>query len=549
MAVKVDEGNLPDIGSGIRSPLLIHLGLGLLFLVLLTVTGFYWYAEDHLEQHVRSLAESVDKMFRQQWERDAHLLHSLSDSLQEDSCIRDAFVARDRGQLLSCAQPHFDELRTKYQVSHLYFHSLDKTNFLRMHHPQRHGDPIERFTLNAAVETGRAFQGIELGTFGSFVLRVVHPWRVDGKLIGYLELGKELSHIAPNIKASLGADLLIVIGKKFTTHSNWEEGQRILGRHEDWDEYPEFVVTDRTTNFWIPDLQVMLHQYDHSSSPKKSFKLNANGNQYRIGAVPLKDVSTREVGYLIVIANTTDATAHLLNNEYHLVWILTLLAGLLMGLLWMHLGRYQRSVYSSFKAYEAINLDCQRNEKLQAKKAQELARETLSHQRTILEEQILGALLRLALKPTSREAYIQASLEQLISSIQWMEHLPQAVVFVVDGSTPNSLQLAGSYNLPPELNRLCAQVSFGTCLCGRAAAAKEPFFSSDVTHTHEIHFEGMVPHGHYITPLMKDDELVGIFNLYLPSGVDWDELDASFMRRVGEILVLGLENRRNGSCG
>ena len=75
----------------------------------------------------------------------------------------------------------------KYRVTHFYFHGLGRACFLRVHNPAKYGDYITRFTMDAAEKKQEIVHGIELGPFGTFTLRVVHPWRISGELAGYIE--------------------------------------------------------------------------------------------------------------------------------------------------------------------------------------------------------------------------------------------------------------------------------------------------------------------------------------------------------------------------
>ena len=68
-----------------------------------------------------------------------------------------------------------------------------------MHDPNRYGDVIQRVTLDRATEGGTSW-GIELGPLGTFTLRLVHPWRIDGKLAGYIEVGEEIGHTIAMVK-------------------------------------------------------------------------------------------------------------------------------------------------------------------------------------------------------------------------------------------------------------------------------------------------------------------------------------------------------------
>ncbi|WP_457553539.1 hypothetical protein [Desulfobacula sp.] len=79
----------------------------------------------------------------------------------------------------------------------------DKQNRIGGMNPLRYGDMINRFTTPKAQKENAPASGIELGPFGTFTLRVVHPWVMGGKTAGYIELGMEIKHITPEIKKYL----------------------------------------------------------------------------------------------------------------------------------------------------------------------------------------------------------------------------------------------------------------------------------------------------------------------------------------------------------
>lgn len=261
--------------AGLRASIRLPLGGTLLLLAALTLLGFYRYGQEVIDRKVMVQAGNVERLFRQNWQRDAELFRDQIDFLQRDPQIRAAFAARDRTELLSRTEAWWVDLRAKFRVTHFYFHLPDKTNFLRVHHPQRYGDRVERFTLNQAAETGADAAGLELGTFGSFTLRVVHPWRVNGELLGYIELGEEIEHLTPWLKQTLGVELVLVLEKKFTTRSGWEEGQRMFNRHESWDESPHYVVIDRTEHVWMPELESFLLAADAGEARQPSFDVQS----------------------------------------------------------------------------------------------------------------------------------------------------------------------------------------------------------------------------------------------------------------------------------
>jgi PAS domain S-box-containing protein len=219
----------------------------------------------------------------------------------------------------------FSELKEKHDITHFYFIDLEKTCYLRVHNPDRFGDYINRATMNTAFRKGQSSGGIELGPFGTFTLRMVHPWFIDGVLVGFIELGKEILHIAPLIKQSLNVDLIFTIDKSRLNRSTWEEGMRMLGRDTDWNLFPDSVVIDYTKK------NIPQHLEDRLSLPHKDhtndiIEISEQNVQFRAVFIPLIDAAARDVGDIIVVSDVTELTYNL-----HMITLSILVLFLFIG--------------------------------------------------------------------------------------------------------------------------------------------------------------------------------------------------------------------------
>ncbi|MCP4689690.1 MAG: hypothetical protein GY859_16675, partial [Desulfobacterales bacterium] len=242
----------------IRRRIIIPMGLALIILAGGGILGFYLYEDNHLNHVARDRLSSLQRLFSGKIEDDAELMTGLMDLLKKDERLRAPRLAGDREALLRRAAPIFEDLRAKHRVTHFYFHDPNKVNFLRVHNPPRRGDLIDRFTMDEAAGNGKPAQGIELGPFGTFTLRVVHPWWIDGESAGYIELGEEIEHITPKLKAILGVELLFAIDKSFLDRDKWEEGLGMMGRGGgQWDRFAHFVIMGRT----MPEIPAELDKH------------------------------------------------------------------------------------------------------------------------------------------------------------------------------------------------------------------------------------------------------------------------------------------------
>lgn len=128
-------------------------------------------------------------------------------------------------------------------------------------------------------------------------------------------------------------------------------------------------------------------------------------------------------------------------------------------------------------------------------------------------QRVLAELLETAMRPVPFEQRLQRALE-LILSTPWLALKGSGSIFLADPASA-TLHMAARHGLAEAIEKTCATVEFGHCLCGRAAASREPVFADCVDARHEVTVPGMSAHGHYCAPILFDDRLLGVLNLYL----------------------------------
>lgn len=170
----------------------------------------------------------------------------------------------------------------------------------------------------------------------------------------------------------------------------------------------------------------------------------------------------------------------------------------------------------------------------------ERAQESL--QRASQQQQVINSLLRIGLADKPLEELLDSILEEILSSF-WMSLDQKGGIFLANEQN-NMLALKASKNLAPSLQKLCAQVAFGQCLCGRAAQSKQIQFSDCVDERHDIHYEGMQEHGHYNIPILQAERALGVIVLYLPHGYEKTEEDERFLQAVADTITGILERKR-----
>jgi hypothetical protein len=221
------------------------------------------------------------------------------------------YLGRDRAGLEEAVRETFEVFRTQHHITHLYFTNLDQTVFLRAHKPKRHGDVLSRFTMKRAVANGEVSHGVELGPLGTLTLRVVAPWRVDGTLIGYIELGEELGGLLSTLSDKFIPSLTVAIEKKFLDRKRWEAGMRSIKDKKPWERIERFVLLEQEkTTLDIKSIRNLLDQDapDRHGDQSRSEFVDVHpkdGSTHRVYIQPLDDAGGRHIGHYIYSLDIT----------------------------------------------------------------------------------------------------------------------------------------------------------------------------------------------------------------------------------------------------
>jgi len=148
---------------------------------------------------------------------------------------------------------------------------------------------------------------------------------------------------------------------------------------------------------------------------------------------------------------------------------------------------------------------------------------------------VLSKLLNISLLDIPLKKQLQLILN-LIISIPWIELERKGSIFLVE-DTPGVLVMKAHSGLAPQLLKICKQVSFGRCLCGRAALSGQVEFADCVDSRHENQYEGMSPHGHYCIPILSAGKVIGVINIYIEEKHKRNKREEEFLCSVADVLA------------
>jgi hypothetical protein len=321
--------------------------LSLVFGLLFSAFAYnnYKNLQDEFSHDVERHLDGIQQLFDKQVESETELLSSILELVAKDERLQKAWTAKDRNSLLKLSAPLLKEMGAKHRITHFYFHNPDRTSFLRVYDPDRFDDVVNRFTLLETVRTGQISAGIELGKLSTLTLRVVHPWQINGKIVGYIEMGEEIDHIIEKLHNILDVELYISIYKSFLKEENWKASMRLLNRQSDWNFSPYAVIVNQSLKNVPESLNVFMEKGKHEYMEMATdLKLSIDQFDYRVGVVPLFDAGEREIGDIIILY---DVTARLSSFKKTILIIVgySALAGLLLFVFFsVYLGKLESQI-------------------------------------------------------------------------------------------------------------------------------------------------------------------------------------------------------------
>jgi signal transduction histidine kinase/DNA-binding response OmpR family regulator len=505
--------------------------------------GFFNHMRDHIDRAAADRLSDVRQIYNEKIERDAEKIRTLIELLQQDSCLRSAWSAGDRERLLACAEPRFKDVQEHYQVSRFSFLDLRRTSFLHVHDPGRERGFVDRFTLLEAVKSGKPVHGVELGPRGTPALWVVYPWQIDGKRVGYIEMAVEITHVLQTFRELLEVEIFLTVEKVYLTKDKWEQAGETSDKLSEWELFPECALADWPSGFALGELRPCL-QDTLAHRGAASFEFKANGRTYGGGYLPLVDHVGRNVGSIGVLA---DVTEMLDETRVFLPALVVGTAGvtfILAAFFWGYFGRVEQDLLTAKETLEREVEEHRKGEVSLRENEEKLEREIRQHRLVAAEERVLGELLRLAIQEIPMQVFLRQALVTLLNSVPWTGLLPKGAVFLTEERGQGQhLKLLVDYDLAPELGELCSRIPYGKCLCGRAAESCEVQFTECKDSVNDILLPGDESHCHYNVPILFEDTVLGVLAIYLPVEYSRVPREEEFLRRVADILSMGISKR------
>jgi signal transduction histidine kinase len=326
----------------IRRRILIPLSLTIVVLFCTFIYSAYHIRADQNLINMRHDYEVTQAYINVSKDHRETLLLNIMIEISRDTQLRQAMIANDRDTLYQHSLPLLNQLFQFHGISHLYYHTLTGTTLLRVHNPDKFDDPVARNTFFKATNSQKFAFGLELGRFGMLTYRGVLPWRVEDKLIGYIELGIEVDYVLKQLQSIVKKDFLITLDKHQLDREQWELAREHAGRLNNWDLFSDQVIAYQTLPNTSKLDKIKLLSVDRLATEEAYSNIVIDQQVYRIKGFQLFDFSDQLIGGFHVLHNITQQTT---SFKAFIVPIILVSAGLGLVLIFFAyhvLGRMDR---------------------------------------------------------------------------------------------------------------------------------------------------------------------------------------------------------------
>lgn len=149
-------------------------------------------------------------------------------------------------------------------------------------------------------------------------------------------------------------------------------------------------------------------------------------------------------------------------------------------------------------------------------------------------QNVINVILSFSLEDIPIEKVLKRTMDLLLS-IPWLSFESRGCIFTVEEDT-GILVMKAQSGLSIPIQKECARIPFGRCLCGQAALTQEIQFAGCLNKMHEIRYEGITSHGHYCTPVLFGGKTIGVINIYLKEGHHRNQQEEEFLTAVANAL-------------
>ncbi|MBB6479356.1 methyl-accepting chemotaxis protein [Spirochaeta isovalerica] len=251
------------------------------------------------------------------------------------------------------ADPLIDKLQDALEVEHLrvHFHIAPARSLYRTW-SDAWGDDLSGFrnSVIQTIQTGKPIMGIELGK-GGMVIRGVHPVRVNGRVVGSLELYFQPQQMLQMMSADEEASGLVLLAERERLLDIMFESD--LANY-DLGQIGPVMVSYRSSD-WIDPQTLLSEKLINEARSMNETVYDSRGDMV-ISYIPINDFRGQAVGLYVFISDTSEQMARLNRSSSELIALMAVINVLMLGGLIFWLSKFViRPIKRQDKAVEIIS--------------------------------------------------------------------------------------------------------------------------------------------------------------------------------------------------
>lgn len=327
-----------------NTSLYVQLVIGIILLAILGIISNYYVQLISIEQHTIYHIPDYEKRFDDYAESEANKITSYLELVKEKKELQNLFKQNNREKLYEMSQPIFDHLYANSDITHFYFIKTNGEVLLRVHDKYRYSDIVDRYTFLKSKEKLAPYHGLEFGIKKNYTLRVVHPWIVDGELLGFIELGKEVNKVINSLSEQLGIEIYFAVNKSVFDNSPRFVQQRLKDVDTTDSQYIVYKTTTIPENInWLINGDDKFEWVDMDSQVYISHK-NV-----------LKDVSGDNLGVILYLVNITKEYNEFMTTIWRYGIIMVFGTFLMLTIGFFFAKQSQRKINTTLESLEKAN--------------------------------------------------------------------------------------------------------------------------------------------------------------------------------------------------
>lgn len=340
-------------GFSIQRAVLLPLLAGIAVLILVLAAANWWLDRQiknfllhndaqEIGLNIRNLLAMQRLVFRN------HLL-----LLAENEALLTPFLAGDRQGLLHKSQAILQAFQEQ-KITHFYYHLPNRVNLLRVHNPPLHGDRVDRYLLQQAEKSGDFAFGTEIGKIGTLTARGILPWKRNGQVVGYLEIGKEFTHLVTELGQQNKLQLFPFVDKSYLDRQLTMDGLALLNIPTRWDSFTHLLHLGGNGQTLPDGLKDYIDSgYWRSEQFEKTVFLSDNNPKHLYFSIPVRDTLGRTVARIVVLRHHEQIHQLAMFHHTLILGMVSLLAAILGSLFYKVLGSIEKRVRESTTRLQA----------------------------------------------------------------------------------------------------------------------------------------------------------------------------------------------------